>query len=372
MNKSRLLLLLLVPIVGAAFYLRSLASWRPKKVFGVPGQVSILTFSNDGKILLVCYAPTPSGPYRGVIVMPATMVMALDVQNGFTPLWQRDYAPLVRNPAPQFFDNDSQILLQGRGVWGSFNNIQVLDARSGKTRQTYKNLWGKTSMSPDGKWLAFHYNTHCYESGKSISDKHIYLNPVGTASGPPTHAEKVIGKNIKWESWEGTFSFSPNGQTLAVGVVTEKGAHLDFYNTKTWKLIRTCIDMNCHSEEAYPTYQTVQWSRDGQTLFTVGNLNQNAALQSWRASDGKRLAFKSLSGFFQTTLTNLSFEGDGHALFYNGDGQVKRSKEPLPYTSFYPLLRLPNEPVDAAAISPDSTYLVAGTSIGNLYYQRVK
>lgn len=378
MNKPRLLLLLLVPIVGAAFYLRSLASWRPKKVFSAPGKIWQLAFSSDGQTLLIGQ-PSPPSPAPAIITgmvmpVPATVTTALQVESGFKPLWQhKDVWPIE---SLQFFARNSQILRQG-------SSIQVLDTLTGKLRKDYgpsparagvlpASKWfvARATISPDGRWLAY---KRFDIIGRAEQDGRVYLKPSAPIQQGQTLSEKTIGKPSDNSQ---ALAFSPDGKTLAVGVGDQSGAHIDFYEVKTWRLTRTWRDLERAFPGESPSYTAVQWSRDGRFLLSSWKLpaggTGSEGLRVWRLSDGKKLGFSSWTGSRPEGGTLSQIEDDGRVLTIGSDGEVFLRNTPNLDYAFKPLLHLPNQQIAAAALSPDGSYLLAGTASGNLYRQRLK
>ncbi|RYZ84489.1 MAG: hypothetical protein EOP06_18005 [Proteobacteria bacterium] len=195
------LLLLAIPLIAFAFYLRSATSWRPRKVFTGAGPISHFVFSGDGKMLLVEHA-TLGMMQTSAWSSPLTIVTALDTQQEFRPLWQRNEGLPGGEITTQFFAADSKILAY-------FSGIQTLDARTGKTLKDYGRLTGDAVMSPDGKWLLFRSLRRIYPHER------LYINP------------RLIGHRIYKLSAEKIFeskdaasfdlSFSPDGKQLVIG-----------------------------------------------------------------------------------------------------------------------------------------------------------
>lgn len=366
MKKARLLLLVL-PVIGAAFYMRSLASWRPQKVVVAEGPISGLVFSDDGKTLLVEHLPPrpAGGTGNGLIAFSPETVVAFDAQNNFKFLWKRDHdlAQFFSKTVPAFFSHDSKILVQP-------GTAEILDAHTGKTLQT-NSLNGNYAASPDGKWLAYARPIERLWDRLPPIDGQIYLNPtsIPRRQDEVIVAEKIIGQK---NATPPAFCFSPDGLTLAVGAGDKSGAHIDFYSTKTWKLTRTWSDVAPSLINLHPSYQTLQWSRDGQFLFSsltrtsLSHFTNEMGQKVWRVRDGKKVA----SGIL---LDNPHLEDHACVLSFGGDdGQVNLSLPSDLNHNFKRLLQLPNQQITAAALSPDGSYLVAGTRSGTVYRQRLE
>lgn len=338
--------LLLFPILAVALYMRSLASWRPRKVFEMPGRVSQLVFSKDGKTLLVGHAPGTSLPGRPM----TTTLTALDVVHDFRLRWQRNKGLIFSNE-PQFFDHDSRILLDGSASL-------TLDARTGKTHLQY-GYPVHLAISPNGKWLA------SPEDGNA----HLFIHPANRifqdeSSLAPT---KIVGTSDQVMS---EFAFSPDSQTLAVGVSDDKGTHLDLYNTTSWQLARTWSDSVFNTKGQAIYYQVVQWSPNGRFLFSAWEKPAGTMhLQVWRTSDGRKLAHSTLLCTFVGLPPQL--QNDGRVLEHV-HGIAKLSQSATTITNRKEVFSFPSDVVSAVAISPDGTYLVAGNFRGQVYRRRLK
>ncbi|RYX80660.1 hypothetical protein EON83_27690 [bacterium] len=349
MKRWRLLLLLL-PLVVGALYLRSLASWRPQKVFVGAGPISQLLFSNDGKTLLVGHSPIVTVLSSTQASTP-TLVTLLDVNNSFKPLWQRDKG-LPSGLIPQFFAADSKILLHG-------SDIQTLDAKTGRTLKTSGSLYGRAVMSPDGSWLAVNRS--------DTDDGRVYLNPQPLEQGhDEVRAEKIIGNKGDLST---EFTFSPDGKTFVVGTGSWQGAHLDFYDVKTWKRTKSWNDTprNPKDEKPRSYYEILQWSRDGKFILSYWSCTEGGAMLTlWRVSDGKKLATS------PTIDLSPELQDGGSVLSYSDKERVFLRKVPNLTSGGEELLHIANELITTVTLSPDGSYLVIGTTSGRVFWKRVK
>lgn len=88
-------------MVAGAFYLRSLASWRTKKLFVGQARIAQLAFSSDGKTLLVG---------QDHLGKSAPRWLALDAAHGYGTKWS--YKGRNNFSKPQFFLGDSRVLVR--------------------------------------------------------------------------------------------------------------------------------------------------------------------------------------------------------------------------------------------------------------------
>ncbi|RZJ78705.1 MAG: hypothetical protein EOO20_27595 [Chryseobacterium sp.] len=98
-------------------------------------------FSADDKTLLVGHSPA----YSLVSQWADTTVTALNSDSGFKFLWQQSNLHFAERP--QFFANDSKILVDG-------GSVKVLNSDSGRIHLDYEHP-GRLVASPNGKWVAY-------------------------------------------------------------------------------------------------------------------------------------------------------------------------------------------------------------------------
>ncbi len=345
MKKARWLLLLL-PLVAGVFWMRALASWRPKVVFVATGAISKLELSDDGKTLLVAQQSPPKlQPTRATL-------LALDARN-FNLIWQRNNSTDFSNP--RFFAGDSKILVDG-------GETMILNARDGQSIREFGVPY-EAEISPDEKWIAV---------GDFDADGRVYIN--SPKSKIPNGSKGIKGIHIlgKREDTGRAFAFSPDGKTFVVGRADKSGAYLDFYDTQTWKRTRTLQDKEFTSsiQRDLPFYRQVSWSQDGRFLLSnwaelrnSGNLD---GMRLWRVNDSKKLAYGSF-GFDTSAPFN-----DASVLAFIGSGELLRLTPETFSSGFEELLSFKDELITDAVISPDGTELLVGTKSGRIIRKRLK
>ena len=360
MKRGRLLLLVF-PLIAGAFYLRSLASWRPRKVFTGQGQVSILSFSGDGGKVLVGHSPSNGfiGSYR------PTGIKLLDVNNDFTLLWQsRD--KFVTMGRSQFIAQNSQISLGTRRV----------DARTGSFLKKYIE-GGVRSFSPDGQWLA-----DSWFAGNAMQ-VYIYTSDKTPNYERALDAAKILGSRNQLVQ---DVAFSPNGKQLVVCVGQRKGTRLDFYDVNSWRLMKSVstptVIRPLIQNRSGGLFRYVQWSRNGRFMLSWGWLpyypptgGEAFDLTLWRVSDTKKLAstqVQDVSGRPQVGPLRFEVQNDGSVLSVIDDKNAYLSSPANLNLKSRRLLLLPHETITVATMSPDGSYLLAGTQSGRIYWQRVK
>ncbi|RYZ88125.1 MAG: WD40 repeat domain-containing protein [Proteobacteria bacterium] len=357
--KKALLLLLAVPLIVGALYLCPRASWYPKKVFYGRGEIRHLVFSDDGKTLLVSQVNTRAA-------FGAMELTALNFAPEFTTKWNFNDGAEVGKP--QFFLHDSRILVD-RGT------LRTLDGATGEALQNGGTL-RKAAISPDGKWLAY---SGAYPSDMgclmpaTISHKDIFLE---SPTGPTGAVLKTIppGQSIPIG-----FSFSPNSRNLVVARIQREGIGLDFYDVKTWKRDRRLLDFRGQGPGS------MQWSRNGRFLLSTCYFHDSQGAQAnvnlWSVSDAKRLSslivpcVKETGPFYisdRIIVPYFEVQDDGRVLRFGIDEQVLLSKTTNLEAGFESLLSLPSERITAATLSPDDSYLVAGTKSGRVVSKRMK
>ncbi len=353
--KNARLLLLILPLVGGAFYLRSLASWRPKRVFVGKEPVSQLMFSNDGRTLLVVHTGSPKFP--GVLT-------ALGAGNGFALLWRHtNKSGSIR--CPQFLVNDSQVLSPSEST-----ATHILDSQTGKILRDC-GLLKPAVASPDGRWFAY----------PDILTVGAEYGSAEAAAPTANYRNFATAKRIG--SLPLTLAFSPDGKTLAGGVGDQNGAHIELYDVKSGRRERIWNDL---PRQLYaPRYATIKWSRNGRFLLSSGEIRHTHGLATreifvslWRTSDGKKLASTTLQAtstpfsMVPTILDGFEVQNEGRVLSFYQGGPVFLSDARARTLKSRRLLDLPGQTITAATMSPDGAYLVAGTQSGYVYYQRLK
>ncbi len=379
MKKWRLLLLFL-PLIAGAFYLRSLASWRPQKALIGQGQVMRLAFSRDGKTLLVGQETKPGKSYQ---------LSALGATRDSAIRWTREYDFGYKQSDGQgdlrhlqFFASDTRFSL-------ATVYPQTFDAQTGQMLWEYEG-WGSAVVSPNGQWIA-HDNVDP-RVGRNV----LVFLASGTETNPGHKANITYiipgGPDLSALS----YAFSPDSSTLAVGVTEtspkHKGTHLDFYDVKTRKRLRVCPDFKMPKTiELGAVAGVVQWSRDGRFLlvsWVVYNSNGDSyvalksrppvlAVSLWRVADSKRLASiwlqsRGVTEDFPFSIDHFEVQNDGRVLAVSTDGRVFLNTVATLSLKSKPLLTLPKETITTATMSPDCSYLVAGTQSGRVFWQRVK
>lgn len=350
MKRARLLLLIF-PLVVGALYLRSVASWRPKKVFISKSPITEMVLSDDGRTLLIVQDQAHS-----------TTVTALDTTQELATKWRRQ----GDINTPQFFAADTRIVA---GLTG-----QILDAETGKTLDDLHGT-GDRLLSPDGRWLI-----------EAVSLKQNSLQYVGNKLHlPPSvpvgqQATKLVGykNDIPLDQ-----VFTQDSKSIVVAVGTVDSSRLDLYDVQTGKRTNTYDDMKWTPNPSYATFTdgaTLCWSPDGHYLAAfwcrqrspLPNIN---TVSIWRMNDHHKLASLKLpdSGescsvarqalesstsnrvlLFQ--LPTLSLGGSiTHAGF--------ASKQWFDFSQ---------ETITDTTLSPDGSSLFVATQSGRVYQQRLK
>ena len=351
MRKARWFLLLL-PLFAGVLWMRSLASWRPRVVFAGAGEVSELVFSDDGQTLLVAQKPPKAQGARATLT-------ALNAGN-LQPLWQRD--ALNDFGQPQFFSNDTRVLVD-------YDQVMILNARDGKSVREF-DIPYRAAISPDGKWIA---------NGDFDADGRVFLNSPGAdiANGPQgISSVHVLGRR---EDSARAFAFAPDSQTFVVGRGDAKSAYLDFYETKTWKRVRSLPEPEVARERAtqprlapaldLPYFSSIRWSRDGRLILykaVSGGASNLSVSRLRRAGDGKSL------GLLLGKELTPQPQNDGSVLRVFSNSDVALVKPPQFNTRFEPSLQLPGEVFTAAILSPDGDFLLVGTQSGRVIRKRLK
>ncbi|RYX84652.1 hypothetical protein EON83_08405 [bacterium] len=338
MKKSRLLLLVLPLIVGV-FYMRSLASWRPKKVFArTTNSIRHLQFSDNGQLLLV-----------------SPRLTALDLAGGFVPKWSYMGDPYIVKT--QFFSDDSHILVAEEHGKTRAPPINIIDASTGHILHSY-GMQEAAAISADGKWLA------------SYKRDGIYLERADAEVKGHKTPDKIKIRAAPGESIPTVFAISPDSRTLVVQVTEFYQSRLGFYDISSGKRTRTWSDSNSRVFG-----QSIQWSRNGRYLLAVwfvhnGPTTRQLSWSLWRASDGQKLASTTFP--FDEQVRHFEVEDDGRVLSYEENSQVLLSHPTTNASISKPILNIPSETITSATLSPDGSYLVAGTQSGRIYSQRIK
>lgn len=344
MKRARLLLPLL-PLVAGAFYLRSLASWRPQKLFVGATRISQLTFSSDGRVLLVGqmghnYLSGYSDP----------RLMALDAAHGFVTRWS--YEGGNNFIKPRFFLGDSRVLVCGEYL----SSPQVLDASTGHLRHDYRTREAAV-ISMDGKWLV------------SSDDDYVTLEP-GAAKTQQWKPDGIKLSVARGETMSSAPAISPDSRTVVMQITEFYRSRLDFIDIASRTRTRIWPD-----SPSRVFGKGIQWSRNGRYLLSVWYFpTQPLGIQTswslWRVSDGRKLA--STTYPFNEIVPHFEVEDDGRVLSYWTNNQVLLSQPTLRASVSKPQLELSGETVTAATLSQDGTRLVAGTASGRVYSQRLK
>lgn len=338
--KNPRLLLLILPLIVGAFYLHSLVSWRPQKLFVGTTRISQLVFSSDGKTLLVGQNSLSKGP----------QLTALDATHGFVAAWTyKGHNDFVK---PQFFLGGSRVLVREPET----GPAGVLDATTGRQIQSY-GMRQAAFISTDGKWLA------------SRGQDSVYLEST-TGKKPLWKPDGVKIPVSPGESISSGPAISPDSGTLAVQVTEFYRTRLDFYDTLTGKKTDVWPD--------FPSRvfgQGIQWSRNGRYLlstwyYPMRPSGSQISWSLWRVSDHRKLADTSFPP--SETIPGFEVEDNGRVLSHWTDAQALLSEPTTTASKSKPILNLPGEIITATTLSPDGSHLMAGTASGRVYSQRLK
>lgn len=386
------IIFLVLPFIANAHCVRAVAVGRVQKIFSGNYPVWRLSFSGDGKTLLVGQRAKPYEFFR---------LRALDAMSSFTTKWVHDYSHYHRYGEevdflnlPQFFAANTHILVNSK-------HTRTLDAGSGALLRDYGEL-GSSAISPTGQWVAHEWERQSDKRSAPSADKTLFF--LQSTDGKQWQQKRNITRPDN-NTFTSAFAFSPDGKTLAVGIsksVDEKSksqatTRLEFYNVKTGRRFRICPDYKLpKSVKSGAVAGQAQWSRNGRYILTswivyyeiIADYTKPppTIITLWRASDGKRLASRWLQSTGPWTLEPwtdfnsdaFELQNDGRVLAVsastasvNNDGNVYLDKvSSLSLKSPQPLVF--HFKITAATMSPDGAYLVVGTSGGEVYRKRLK
>jgi dipeptidyl aminopeptidase/acylaminoacyl peptidase len=265
------------------------------KLAGIPGEISGMECSPDGKKILCSVRKLD----------PDELARQEDEQKRKLGVVFRKYDRFFYK-----FDGAGYLAHERLHIW-------VVDARSGASHQlTDHKVFDEKepAYSPDGKWLAFLSN-HSEDPDRNFERTDLFVMP--SQGGTQRKINSPIGDKL-------TLSFSPDGKWLAY--IGQEGEHQDYKNWGLWVVpvsgdqparnLTAAYDLDLSptliNDLGEPVIKPPVWSRDGKTLFFLC-ARQGASQLLTVSLDGKKLHAVVDQ---KAVVSNFSFDKDQSCMAY--------------------------------------------------------